>query len=104
MKMGKEADMPKLDERGFFYTKKIPDSNLEVGVIPITFGRGRVLVGTQIDMFYQDVWWYSSVEAAVIAAREWNPLQQKEPQGWLRHPTTGRRRPDGDAAKENIAP
>jgi hypothetical protein len=38
----------------------------------------------------------------VRALNEWNPLTEKEPKGWFRHPRTGRRRPGGDPAKEYI--
>jgi hypothetical protein len=38
--------------------------------------------------------------AAVLAAHEWDGTG--EPVGWMRHPQTGRRRPDGDPAREYI--
>jgi hypothetical protein len=33
---------------------------------------------------------------------EWNPEETKEPEGWFRNGKTGRRRVDGDPAKEYI--
>jgi hypothetical protein len=39
---------------------------------------------------------------AVAAAQLWDPLAQKEPEGWMRHPQSGRRRPGGNAALEYI--
>jgi hypothetical protein len=33
----------------------------------------------------------------------WNPDEQKEPEGWMRNPPTGRRRPNGNASQEYIS-
>jgi hypothetical protein len=38
----------------------------------------------------------------VRALREWDG--NGEPDGWMRHPDSGRRRPDGDAAREYVEP
>jgi len=32
----------------------------------------------------------------------WDPAKEQEPQGWMRHPFSGRWRPGGDASKEYI--
>jgi len=40
--------------------------------------------------------------AAVAAFHAWNPETQEEPEGWIRHVQTGRRRPGGDASKEYV--
>lgn len=37
---------------------------------------------------------------AVAALIEWDGTG--EPEGWIRHPMTGRRRPGGDASKEYV--
>lgn len=50
-----------------------------------------------------DRWCYDTIEQARAALEAWNGEHDTEPQGWHRHPTTGRRRPDGDAAREYIA-
>lgn len=47
-----------------------------------------------------DRWCYHSYQDALTALLNWDG--QGEPQGWHRHPATGRRRPDGDASKEYI--
>jgi hypothetical protein len=41
---------------------------------------------------------------AVASLNAWNPEVDAEPPGWFRCPTTGRRRPGGDPAKEYIDP
>jgi hypothetical protein len=53
---------------------------------------------------YNDRWCYHSVEDARKALTEWDPLTQQEPAGWHRHPTTGRRREEGNPASEYFAP
>lgn len=49
-----------------------------------------------------DQWVYLSDDAAVAAMRTWDPLAGGEPPGWYRHPTSGRRRTNGDPAQEYI--
>jgi len=52
---------------------------------------------------YWDRWCYAE-EAGARAALEAfpeNPPDGFEPVGWHRHPPTGRRRPDGDPAREH---
>lgn len=59
---------------------------------------------------YEDGWCYrrESVEDAIAvhyAMHAWNPETEPEPVGWIRHPTSGRRRfPDGDPATEEVRP
>jgi hypothetical protein len=38
------------------------------------------------------------------AAEAWNPAEQPEPAGWVRHPQSGRRREGGDPAREEVRP
>ena len=42
------------------------------------------------------------MEAAVAALKNWDYPNQLEPKGWMRHPESGRRRPNGDVTKEYI--
>ena len=53
---------------------------------------------------YDDRWCYKSLPDAIKAAVEWDPAVEPEPEGWHRHPLTGRRRPDGNKSKEYINP
>jgi hypothetical protein len=50
---------------------------------------------------YDDRWCYHHREAAARALADWSG--EGEPQGWHRHPSTGRRRPEGDALNEYVA-
>ncbi len=70
-------------------------------VYPLTFGRARLGISPNAESgVFDDVWDYDDMEAAVAAMHEWDG--QGDPEGWMRHPSTGRRRPDGDASKEYI--
>lgn len=50
----------------------------------------------------RDAWSYETDDAALVAYRAWNPLEAPEPQGWVRHPRTGRRRANGDPSTEVV--
>lgn len=93
------------------------DGDLTVGPLPLADGRacwvepllgerGRLHVGrpgadgTPEDGGYHDTWDYPSVRAALAGWFNWDAATEAEPPGWTRHPGTGRRRPDGDAARE----
>jgi hypothetical protein len=43
---------------------------------------------------------YDLVPTAVNAARRWDG--EGEPEGWVRHPVSGRRRPGGDPGQEYV--
>jgi hypothetical protein len=63
----------------------------------ITWGYRRLA-----QVCHEDRWCYHTRTAAVAAAHVWDGTG--EPVGWHRHPTTGRRRPDGDPTREYIDP
>lgn len=52
------------------------------------------------EIYHGDRWCYHSYEDAKAALDAWDG--EGEPNGWHRHPTTGRRRPDGEPSKEYI--
>ena len=52
---------------------------------------------------YGNRWCYANYAKALKGLKEWEEAKfAGEPQGWHRHPDSGRRRPDGDAEKEYI--
>lgn len=52
----------------------------------------------------EDRWCYATSDRVMLAFTEWAARKfEGEPEGWHRHPKTGRRRPDGDKTKEHIA-
>lgn len=51
-----------------------------------------------------DRWCYHTLGAALLGLGRWMEADgEGEPSGWHRHPTTGRRRDNGDPAKEYMA-
>lgn len=78
-----------------------------VWVVPLMF-TSAVIVGPVGEHYYDDRWCYGGPTAALDAldaARAWGgPWAGGEPEGWHRHPGTGRRREDGDPGREVIRP
>jgi hypothetical protein len=68
----------------------------------MSFGKGRIVVGDEYTV--EECWCYESVPAALAAFEAWDADKRDEPDGWFRSPTTGRRRPNGDASKEYFLP
>ena len=68
----------------------------------IMFGnRGRVVIGdTSDETGYADGWCYDTLRSAFIALAQWNPMEQTEPDGWVKHINTQRRRINGRADLE----
>lgn len=63
----------------------------------------KLVIGKLGSLSYDDGWCYPDLQSVVTAFDSWNPLEVAEPEGWVRHPPTGRRRfPDGDPATEEI--
>lgn len=80
-----------------------------VHVVPLTFGRARLCVVAKNvaedqvpQMGYVDAFDFASTADALEAMDKLKP--NEEPNGWIRHPASGRRRPEGDASKEFISP
>jgi hypothetical protein len=52
---------------------------------------------------FGDRWCYHTLAGAIVALGEWVERGgEGEPQNWHRHPSSGRRRPEGDASKEYV--
>jgi len=52
---------------------------------------------------YADRWCFENIGLALTALFDWAGKDfEGEPQGWHRHPDSGRRRPEGDASKEYV--
>jgi hypothetical protein len=69
-------------------------------VEPTLYG-ARLCIGDADDAInHTDVWCYPDQAAAIAAMDAWNG--EGEPTGWHRHPSSGRRRPGGDPAREHV--
>lgn len=65
----------------------------------------KLVIGRVDAPAFDNSWCYKDVASALEAFVMWNPFEQAEPEGWVRHPHSGRRRfPDGDPSSEYIAP
>lgn len=85
---------------GYIAWRQLDDGSW-LGVAPMTFGKGRVCV--DLDPFgYADGYCYTSQVEAINAMQAFDPVRDEEPDGWFRHPQSGRRRPDGDKSKEYL--
>lgn len=78
------------DGRGVFLMQML-GSNLRIGISP----KGN-------RMTFAAEYCYHDHDAAWRCALGWDG--QDEPDGWYRHPMTGRRRPDGTVESEFVAP
>lgn len=73
-----------------------------IAVMPLLY-TAAVIVTRAGSMTYEDRWCYTDVPAALRAAQAWRgDWPATEPDGWHRHPSTGRRRHHGDPASEHI--
>lgn len=62
-----------------------------------------IVIGKTEAVCYDSHWCFKTRELAESQFNTWNPFETEEPTGWIRHPQTGRRRPDGDASQEYVA-
>ena len=84
---------------GYLYQRDVPEAGVCIFVAPMIFN-DRIMIGKIGDtMNVLDAWCYDK-GLAVPAAEAWDPATQPEPDGWKKHPFTGRYREGGDPAKE----
>ena len=83
----------------YLHQRDLPDGRAEF-LLPMLAGNLRLAIGDPASPFFDDGWCYQApqTELAWRAALGWDG--EGEPEGWYRHPDSGRRRPDGDPAKE----
>lgn len=89
-------------ERGAIASRTLADGRV-LDVTPLGWGYALLGIIWVEDLglgIYSDVWQYQSRDAALAALQTWDG--HGEPGGWYRHPATGRRRPDGDPAREFV--
>lgn len=76
------------------------DDRRYIAVIPFIYTHAIVWGWIDEPMEYADRWCYHVPLVAVAAATVWDG--EGEPEGWHRHPRSGRRRENGDPATEEI--
>lgn len=62
----------------------------------------RLCIGGEDGYGYDDAWCYHNLASALRALKDWDGEGDDPPYGWHRHIGSGRRRPDGDPAKEYV--
>lgn len=87
-------------DEGFVVKRELGDGRA-VWIYPLLYTHS-ICIGRINYPVYDDRWCYADRAKAEAALVAWNPLTQKEPEGWHRHPDSGRRRPDGDPTKEHV--
>lgn len=84
---------------------KALDDGLFIVAEPLLFHWALYLMDPEDTVGYVDRWCYADRAGAVKAIAEWpvdTPMGY-EPDGWHRHPQSGRRRENGDKEKEYVA-
>jgi hypothetical protein len=96
-----EFDNPPWHDQGYQITKWLDDgraAGLQAQLFSV-----NICVGSAEDIAgYSEAYWYDNAPTAVIQFLKWNG--EGEPEGWIRHTPSNRRRTGGDPATEYIAP
>lgn len=88
-------------EQGYEETKLLGDGRA-AGLMRLAFG-GRICVGSpDNEIGYEEAYDYEFLAIAAGAFFGWDG--EGEPEEWVRHIPSYRRRPDGDASREYVAP
>ena len=91
-----------MESMGYKSWRELPDGTM-LACGPMAFGNGRLFVDIN-QTGYEDCYCYDSLEIAEKSMAEYDPDSGAEPQGWKRHPYSGRRRTNGDPATEYVNP
>jgi hypothetical protein len=73
-----------------YFHPKLLDEKRYACVMPLLFTHAIIVGRIGDNNSYEDRWCYGSAEQAIAALDAWDGTG--EPQGWHRHPMTGRRR------------
>lgn len=89
-----------MQDMGYTQWRELPDGTI-LAVGPMALGNGRLFV--DINSYgYEDCYCYDSLELATQSMIDYDPEKDVEPQGWKRHPFSGRRREGGDETREYV--
>lgn len=80
-------------ELGIFRIRRVGENHIDV--LPLLFTAAIVTTPITTDRTYDDRWCYASVPMALAYAQRWSGEPGTEPDGWHRHPGSGRRRING---------
>lgn len=99
---GRMSELATMLSEMYLDVKLAVDESRFVGITPFVFTWG--ILGGLHEYGYSDRWCYESYGEAKRALDIWDGQAGTEPEGWHRHTPSWRRRPNGDASKEDIAP
>jgi len=86
----------------YLFTADIGEHGL-CGLMPFLYT--TAIVSGLNEWGYEERWCYHTTLSAMKALADWQKHPEwPEPEGWHRHPTTGRRRPEGNKAEEYVNP
>lgn len=86
---------------GFYRLMKVADDRSQiVAVTPMMFTTAIVYGVDETGIAGRCC--YTTATGAILAFLLWAGAIGSEPIGWIRHPETGRRRPNGDEAQEYV--
>jgi hypothetical protein len=77
-----------------------------VAIREMLFSTADIIRGEIGDMIgHSEEWRYADTWGAVVALTLWKEIGfESEPEAWIRHVPSGRRRPNGDISREYVAP
>lgn len=94
--------MAALDTSFFLYFRETGNGRY-VACLPRIYTTA-IITGDLADAYgFDEHWCFEDKDRAIGAATAWDPSKDPEPEGWIRHPRSGRRRPAGDKSKEHVA-
>jgi hypothetical protein len=83
--------------------RHLPDGRY-ISVYPLWFGNWQLTISEAGNFEeHYDTWTYDLLHRVLYQAMKWSGDRGTEPEGWIRNPPTGRRRPDGDAKREYVS-
>lgn len=95
------GDLARARGSAYLWIRVLEDGRA-LNLTPWSIGGVQLGIGERTSCEYQDQWQFDAehTEAGWIAVLGWDG--KGEPEGWTRHPGTGRRRPDGTKKTEHI--
>ncbi len=88
------------NEAKYLHARDLGDGRY-AAILPLMFTHAIITGRIGSKDMYEDRWCYAGYEKAAAALEAWDGTG--EPEGWHRHPATGRRRENSDPDFETIA-
>lgn len=99
-----EAERAHAEWSEALYVRHLPDGRY-ISIYPLLGNNWQLTISAAGNFIeHYDTWTYDNLESVIDQAKTWSGDNGTEPTGWIRHPHSGRRRPDGNPAKEYLQP